>query len=321
MGLLFLLLACDDKAPDDTADDTAGETGWDPASNLCGTLDRSSGAPPASAIYVVSVLDGKVPCAGGDTGGGAWWGEVVAEPAAQGDRFQATVPPDLYGVEVYTSSDYTGCAAAEVVDESTCSADIVVVLDENVPVDKPNVYLYPTEPTEVAVRLPAWRRITESEPRYPVDGWRVTARPDGLLHTPVGPRDYLFYEMNYDLRALQTEEGWCVDGALAQLSIEDAMADLGFLPSEVADFAEAWDDAFPEWPTMTVYPQFEGLTPLRIDPEPDALLRAWFLVSAGCRPVAAPAFPVVERVGFHAAEWGIAFEAPLQRPEIMILGG
>lgn len=317
--LTLLLLACDPGPDSDTAVDT--DRVYTDESNLCGHVDRPAGAPPASGVYVVEVLEGQTACWGGDTGGPGWWGDVVAEPIPDGDAFEATVPPGYYGVEVYTASDYGGCAAADVADLSTCSADIVVTLSEQVSSDKPNVYLYPTERTDVSVRLPAWRRITESDPRYPIDGWRVTAWPDGRLQTPVGDRDFLFYEMNYDVSRFQEEQGWCVQGPLAQLSIESAMGDLGFLPAEIHDFSTGWDGEFPETPWMTVYPQLDDLATLHIDPAPDSLLRAWFYVVPGCHAVEPAVLPQVVREGFHAAEWGVAFGSPLKAPEVVVHGG
>ncbi|MDP2306128.1 MAG: hypothetical protein Q8P18_08870 [Pseudomonadota bacterium] len=313
--LLFLLVGCPEAKLDDTASD------WvpDAASNLCGTIVRPADAPDETSIWVVEVLDGQTACVGGDTGGSGWWGDVIAEPEADGDHFEATVPVGTYGVEV-SAGMYSGCVGAEVLDETTCVADVLVELGYQVPVDKPNVYLYPTEKADIAVSIPAWRKITESEPRYPLGGWRVTAFPDGRLATKAGPRDFLFYELLFDIERFQTEAGWCVPGKLAQPTIEDAMVDLGFLPNEVADFADAWDDSFPEAEFMTIYPQVEDLSVLRIDPAPDHLLRAWFLVEDGCAAVVPPQLEAVPRVGYHAAEWGIAFRAPLDRGEIVVEG-
>ena len=296
-------------------------------SNLCGTIDRPMGSPAVTGVDVIDVLDGQTACIGGDTGGAGWWGDVVASPTADGDQFEATVDPGSYGVEVTTDGDYAGCAAAEVVDTSTCSANVTVSLSEQVQADKPNLYLYPTSRTDVSVHLPAWRRITESDPRYPVDGWRVTAWPDGQLDTPVGERDFLFYEMNWDVSRFQTDAGWCVRAPLAQLSIESAMTDLGFLPNEVDDFATAWDGEFPEPDAsqgpamMTVYPQFSNLATVNIDPAPDSFLRAWFYVAPGCQAVDPVEMPQIDRTGFHAAEWGVAFEAPLKAPGVIVHGG
>ena len=95
-----------------------------------------------------------------------------------------------------TDSDYAGCARVDVPDTTTCAADVEIVVSERVYADKPNIYLYPEVPTPVRVTLPAWKYITESDPRYPIEGWRALAHHDGTLSTPIGTRDYLFYEMS-----------------------------------------------------------------------------------------------------------------------------
>lgn len=292
---------------------------FDSASNLCGTVIRDAGEPEATGVSVLEILEGETPCTQ-DSGGGGWWGDLVAEPELDGDSFQAEVPVGTYGVEVYTGADYGGCAEVEVPDTTTCAADIEIELEETIYVDKPNVYLYPEVRTPVRVGIPDWRHITESDPRYPVDGWRVMANPDGRLDTPAGKRDFLFYEMSFDPDRFQYEEGWCVAGRHAQASIEDAMADMGFLDNEIADFVDAWDASFPEAKFMTVYPQFDGLTRLNVEPVPENLLRAWFVVTDGCAKVRAPELPDVERVGYHASEWGVSFLEPLDRPTVLVEG-
>ena len=46
--------------------------------------------------------------------------------------------------------------------------------------EKPVIYLYPEEETEVTVRLDRDGELTAAWPAYE-DGWRVTARPDVTL--------------------------------------------------------------------------------------------------------------------------------------------
>lgn len=292
----------------------------DEGNNLCGTIVQDAGDPNPTGVGVFEVLDGRAPCTQDTGGGGDWWGEEVATPTPEDDFFQAAVPVGRYGVEVYTDGDYGGCAGVEVTDTTDCAAEVTIELEEISYADKPNIYLYPEVPTPVRVALPAWQRITESEPRYPLGGWRAVAHPDGLLTTPVGPRDFLFYEMTWDTKRFQFEEGWCVPGRTAQASIESTMEDLGFLDNEIADFSEAWDPTFPSAKWMTVYPQFDDLARLTIEPAPDNLLRAWFVVTDGCQDVRAPQIDPVERVGYHASEWGVVFLAPLDRPEVIVEG-
>ncbi len=306
--LMMLLLGCPTtEPPEDEA-------------NLCGTIVRDAGEPEASGVGVFEILEGEVPCTQDTGGGGGWWGDSVGEPVLDGDSFTVEVPVGTYGIEVYTNGDYGGCAEVDVPDTTPCAADIDIEIEETIYVDKPNVYLYPEESTAVRVALPSWKRVTESDPRYPIDGWRVLAHPDGRLETPAGPRDYLFYELTWETDRFQYEEGWCVPGRHAQASIEDAMADMGFLQNEIVDFSDAWDATFPAAAWMTVYPQVDGLSPLVVEPAPDELLRAWFVVADGCQPVRAPELPRAERVGYHASEWGISFLEPLDRPTVLVEG-
>lgn len=309
MLILALLAACNDKEPT-----------YDTASNLCGTIERPFGAPEAHTVAVLTVQEGATACVG-DTGN-VWWGDEVARPTPADDAFEAQVPAGTYGVEVIAgeNSEYTGCAGVSVPDTSPCAAEVVVELEYEEPVDKPNLYLYPTHPTEVSVRIPAWRKVTVADPPLPMEGWRARAWPDGQLDTAAGPRGYLFYELLFDPDRFQTEAGWCAPGPSAQATIESAMHTLGFLPREIDDFAEGWDADFPDAAWMTIYPQVDDLSALEIHPAPDSMLRVWFLVTEGCAPVVEPQLPQIERHGFHAAEWGVAIRAPLQRTPVLVTG-
>jgi hypothetical protein len=299
---------------------------YDEGSDVCGRIVRVNGAPQADSVSVMTIADGHEACEhNGDTGGidtdGQWWDDVVASPTADKGRFEATIDPGDYAVEVVAGGGgYGGCTAFNVPDTSHCVAEPVVTVDEIITVDKPNLYLYPPVVGPVRVHLPAWQRITESDPAYPVDGWRVVAGPQGRLRTSVGPRDYLFYEMSWDPERFQTTSGWCAAGPTAQATIEDAMADLGFRPNEIADFADAWDADFPEADAFTIYPQRDDLAALRIDPPPDNLLRAWFYVVEGCHSAEMPVFEAVPRKGFHAAEWGVAFADGLAPHDVLVEG-
>ena len=43
-------------------------------------------------------------------------------------------------------------------------------------------------------------------------------------------------------------------------------------------------------------------------------------VADGCRPVEAPVIERVDRVGYHAAEWGLAFAGNLEKPTVVVEG-
>ena len=55
--------------------------------------------------------------------------------------------------------------------------------------EKPVIYLYPEEETEVTVTLDFDGTLTSTYPDYG-DGWTVTARPGGTLTDPATGREY-----------------------------------------------------------------------------------------------------------------------------------
>lgn len=286
---MLLLLAC--------AYDFADE------SNVCGTVTAPVFAPPAEEAELWLGAD----ACSRDTGATLELVQLVPVDAA---HFEATVDPGEYGVEI-RSGDYLGCSEFSVASSDSCDAEVSVTLAPYVAVKKPNLYLYPPVPMDIAARVSRSRDVVVSDPSHGTDGWRVTAYPNGALRTGSGPRDFLFYELAYDPARFQREEGWCVAGAQAQASIESAMYDLGFAKNEIADFAEAWDPIFPAAAWMTVYPQLDDLPRVDIAPAPDGFLRAWFYVVPGCAPVGEPELPAFNPVGFVATEWGVAFDPGL----------
>ena len=78
--------------------------------------------------------------------------------------------------------------------------------------EKPVLYLYPEEETEVTVTLDFDGTLTSTYPDYG-DGWTVTARPGGTLTDPATGREYycLFWEGITDAE-YDFSTGFCVAG-------------------------------------------------------------------------------------------------------------
>ena len=326
---LSLLIACGEKddtgstSGDDTGssatDDTGAPSMPDINQGVIGevTLDGSHcSAPPSvdiwSALPKGSTCDWSPEFDTGWADEGHWSdnvGDLVDTPKLSGAIFGSEL--DVGDYEVRYIDECYGCVGFSVADGAV--TNVTVELRDTIYADAPNIYLYPTEPTGVSVTLAEARHIVAAEPDYPVDGWHALATPSGLLLTEEGEADYLFYELRTPSGRLQREAGWCVEGHLAQASIEEAMALSGFLDNEIVDFSDFWDAHWPAAEWMTVYPQTRRLGGLRIHPEPDALLRLWFVVEDGCAPVEAPTLPEVVREGFHASEWGVVFDRQYSR--------
>jgi len=301
----------------DSDADTDADSDADSDANLQGRIAHNPCTDP-STVAIWSVLPSTAACDPGfDTGGTAWKDTLVESPAVSSGHFEADLPPGDYGVVGYTG-DCWGCAAFTIDDHIV--TEVELFLDYTGGDWAPYLYLYPEQATPVSVRIFDPERTLDADPAYPRGGWQVIAHPDGQLDTLEGPRSSLFYELALDPTAFQYSQGWCVAGHQAQATIEAAMGDIGFLPDEIDDFTTFWDPVFPKAAALTIYPQTRSLYALPIEPAPQHLLRALFVLEPGCRHVAAPRLERVDREGYHAAEWGVVILPGLEQPRAPLVG-
>ena len=95
--------------------------------------------------------------------------------------------------------------------------------------EKPVIYLYPEEETQVNVKLDYDGTLTSTYPSYE-NGWTVDAAPDGTLTDPSTGRQYycLYWEGETDTE-YDFSTGFCVAGADTAAFLEGALADLGLI--------------------------------------------------------------------------------------------
>ena len=170
---------------------------------------------------------------------------------------------------------------------------------------KPNIYLYPTTAADVAVTLgfPQGGAVTVSDPPYG-SGWHVHVTPDGMID---GQHGFLFYEANIPQK-LSLDAGWVVDGSDLEGELRGLLGKVGFVGREVDDFVEYWVPRLAGAPWYAVYPQNEDqLISLQVDPKPDTVIRALWLVRPLSEPltIQEPAIGPVVRKGFVVTEWGV----------------
>ena len=175
--------------------------------------------------------------------------------------------------------------------------------------EKPVIYLYPEEETEVHVKLDFNGVLTSTYPAYE-KGWTVLAKPDGTLSDPVTGREYycLFWEgvsnVPYDF-----SEGFVVAGADTEKFLEDALGKLGLTDKEANEFIIYWLPRM-ERNTYNLI-AFQQVTyaenaVLTVDPAPDTLLRVFMAFKPLDTPVEIAPQKLVapERKGFTGVEWG-----------------
>lgn len=176
---------------------------------------------------------------------------------------------------------------------------------------KPVIYLYPSKPTQVSVRVSPQGGVTKSEPPYR-DGWSVLASPRGELRTADGQRHrYLFWESGLVEKPRPLSEGFVVARAELKGFLERSLKTLGLTARETADFMEFW------WPRMAKKPwaairfvpreEIDAMAPLMISPAPDTVIRVLIDFRALDAPIELAAQTLEDgpaRKGFVVSEWG-----------------
>ncbi|HAN21050.1 MAG: hypothetical protein A2Y15_08300 [Clostridiales bacterium GWF2_36_10] len=174
--------------------------------------------------------------------------------------------------------------------------------------DKPVIYLYPTEPTEVDVKLDFVGTLTVTIPEYN-DGWKVTAYPDGTLVDENGTEyPYLFWEGKPD-NPVKITEGFCVAGNETEIFLRKLLPYLGLIETEYEEFIDFWVPRMEGNVYNLIQFQTEIYTDnaiLKINPEPDSILRVFMSFTAVDEYTKIPTqtLETFKRFGFTVIEWG-----------------
>ena len=180
--------------------------------------------------------------------------------------------------------------------------------DEIICAEKPVIYLYPTEETEVSVKLDLDGKLTCTYPAYN-DGWRVTASPDGTLTDENGREYYCLYWEGETHARYDFSRGFCVKGDDTAAFLENVLAKIGLTEREANEFVIYWLPQMEQNPYNLIAFQADAYTDsaeLNITPAPDSLLRvfmAWKPLDTAV-DIEPQEFAGFERSGFTVVEWG-----------------
>ena len=177
--------------------------------------------------------------------------------------------------------------------------------------DKPVIYLYPEEETDVHVELD----LTEAElattyPRYN-GGWDVVASPDGtLLNKADGTHHkYLFWDAKNVRTRFDFSKGFCVAGADTEAFLKEKLTYMGLTEEEMNEFIVYWLPRMEHNPYNLISFQGKAYTDtakLNITPAPDSLLRIFmtYVPLEEEVQIAPQQLETFERKGFTVVEWG-----------------
>lgn len=178
---------------------------------------------------------------------------------------------------------------------------------------KPVIYLYPTQATDVTVKLKYKGQLAYTYPQYDhiIEGWRVIARPDGTLTNLADNREYsyLFWEgKEYDLK-IDESRGFVVKGSETREFLQTKLAELGLIPREYNEFIVFWLPKMEHNPynfIQFVGEEYTSSAPLTISPKPDSMLRVFMAYKPldSFRHVTPQVIQPFVRKGFTVVEWG-----------------
>ena len=177
--------------------------------------------------------------------------------------------------------------------------------------DKPIIYLYPTEKTEISIKVGNPQNLTYTYPKYET-GWTVTAEPNGnLTDTKTNKHYYALYWEGKNTIEPNFKEGFVVNGKDTIPFLEEKLAQLGLNEREANEFIIYWLPKLESNPYnflrfQTLEEQNQNM-PLEVTPQPDTMIRVMMEFKNLVTPIIVEEQDLPEtpnRTGFVAVEWG-----------------
>ncbi len=176
---------------------------------------------------------------------------------------------------------------------------------------KPVIYLYPTEKTEVSVKLNYQGKLTHTYPYYPENGWNVTAEPTGRLWDEKGMEYYALFWEGIPNKPLVPKDGFIVAGHETAEFLEEKLAYLGLNRREANEFIMFWLPQMENNPYNLIHfagQEYKDQVPLEVIPSPETTIRVMMLTQPLPAKIDFPAQDLTSlkktRKGFTVVEWG-----------------
>lgn len=178
--------------------------------------------------------------------------------------------------------------------------------------EKPIIYLYPKEDTQVSVKLGNEDKITCSYPTYSNDGWNVLAKPTGdLIDLNSGRNLYsLYYECDNSAQYTMKNDGFVVESEKLVEFLEEKLSILGLTEREAEEFIVYWLPRLQankyNYIRFATVEEINQNMPLEFSTNPDTLIRVLMTYKPLEHPIEVEEqqLSTPERIGFVAVEWG-----------------
>ena len=176
--------------------------------------------------------------------------------------------------------------------------------------DKPIIYLYPEQETEIEVKLGNPEKISCSYPKYD-NSWKVKASPNGdLIDLKTGTNLYALYWEGKEYEKTEVKEGFVVKGENTAQFLEEKLEILGLNDKERNEFIIYWLPKLEKNKYNLIrfqtQEEIEEYMPLKITPKPDTVIRVMMEYKGLEKPIEIQEqkLQTPKRTGYVAVEWG-----------------
>ncbi|MFI5203323.1 MAG: hypothetical protein ACHQF2_02415 [Flavobacteriales bacterium] len=181
--------------------------------------------------------------------------------------------------------------------------------------DKPVIYLYPEEKTEVDIKLSVKGEIGFTYPAYN-NGWKVTAHPDGTLETNNKKYNYLFWDGKMEPTEIKTDwaSGFIIHRDSLTGFFEKSLSHMGLTSKEQQDFITYWVPRMikNEWNYVHFLfnEEYAALAKLDVTPVPASMFRVFMIwdnvidQQRSKSTIKEQPIEAFKRSGFTVLEWG-----------------
>lgn len=177
--------------------------------------------------------------------------------------------------------------------------------------EKPVIYIYPTQQQQVHVQLNYVGNLTHTYPKYPENGWNVTAEPNGTLWDENGMEYYALFWEGTPHKPLKANNGFVIAGKETAKFLEEKLSYLGLNRREANEFIMYWLPRMESNAYNLIHfsgEEYETLAELKITPQPETIIRIMMLTQPLKNKVDVPLQDLTPlhktRKGFTVVEWG-----------------
>lgn len=178
-------------------------------------------------------------------------------------------------------------------------------------IEKPVIYLYPTQKQTIEVQLNYNGALTHTYPKYPTDGWQVIAEPNGTLWDKNGMEYYALFWEGKPHKQIIPKDGFVIAGKETAAFLEEKLAYLGLNRKEANEFIMYWLPRMEENNYNFIHfsgKQYEEQAALIINPKPETIIRVMMLTQSLEYKINIPLQDLNslknKRKGYTVVEWG-----------------